>query len=203
MGGGGGPGGAHPLPLAGGQLLGGPCYHMLEVFQRPDDVPVWHSAVKDEPVDWDALFAGYVAAVDWPVAAFWREISAAYPDAVVLLSVRDAAEWWRSADQTIWEASRREPPPELASWHEMVLDLLSQRFTPRWDDRDGAMAAYEHHNDEVRATVPSDRLVEWRPGDGWAPICAALDLAVPDEPFPHVNSTADFRAMAGLDPPAT
>ena len=189
----------HSLQLALQQLLGDPCYHMIEVFEHPKHVPVWHAAVRGEPVDWDALFSGYVAAVDWPVAAFWSEISAANPDAVVLLSVRDAAAWWQSADQTIWEASRREPPPELAGWHEMVIDMLNLRFTPQWDDEQGAKAAYERHNADVRASVASDRLVEWRPSDGWAPICAALDLPVPDEPFPHVNSTADFRAMAGLD----
>jgi hypothetical protein len=193
----------HSLQLALQQLLGGPCYHMIEVFQHPDHVPVWHAAVNEEPVDWDALFADYVATVDWPGAAFWREISAAYPDAIVLLSVRDAAGWWQSADATIWEATRREQPPELAAWHDMVLDLFNKRFTPRWDDCEGGMAAYERHNAEVRATVASDRLVEWRPGDGWQPICAALDRPVPDEPFPHVNSTAEFRAMVGFDPPAT
>jgi Sulfotransferase domain len=42
--------------------------------------------------------------------------------------------------------------------------------------------------------VPAGRLVEWRPGDGWEPICTALRVAVPDEPFPHVNSTEEFRA---------
>ena len=61
------------------------------------------------------------------------------------------------------------------------------------------MAAYETHNDEVRASVPAGRLVEWRPGDGWDPLCAALGVAVPAEPFPHVNTSADFRANTGLD----
>src|SRR5438132_13248585 len=101
--------GTMSLKIALERLLGAPCYHMIEVFEHPEHVPVWHAAVRGEPVDWDALFAGYVAAVDWPVAAFWREISAANPDAVVLLSVRDAAAWWQSADQTNREASRREP----------------------------------------------------------------------------------------------
>jgi hypothetical protein len=195
--------GTHSLQLALQQLLGAPCYHMSEVFQHLEHVPVWHAAAKGQPVDWDAVLTGYVATVDWPGAAFWRELRALSPDAVVLLSVRDAAAWWNSADRTIWEATRRPPPPEFAAWHEMLLDLFNLRFTPEWDDREGAMAAYERHNDEVRASVPSDRLVEWRPGDGWAPICAALDVPVPGEPFPHVNSTTDFRAMAGFDQPLT
>jgi hypothetical protein len=83
----------------------------------------------------------------------------------------------------------------------MVLDLLSLRFTEEWREHDGAVAAYQQHIDDVRARVPADRLVEWRPGDGWEPLCAGLGVAVPDSPFPHVNTTGEFRAMTGLDAP--
>ena len=87
----------------------------------------------------------------------------------------------------------------MAEWHHMVMGML-ESFTPDWRDERAAIAAYEAHNAYVRATAPPERLVEWAPGDGWEPICRALGLPVPEEPFPHVNSTADFRAMAGLDP---
>jgi len=85
----------------------------------------------------------------------------------------------------------------------MIVGLLRSRFTEEWLDADAAMAAYERHNDEVRGTIPPDRLLEWRPGDGWEPLCTALGVRVPDEPFPHENKTADFRAMAGLDAEAS
>ena len=81
----------------------------------------------------------------------------------------------------------------------MIEGLIEQRFTPDWQERAGAIAAYEAHNAQVRAEAPPGRLVEWQPGDGWAPLCAALGLAEPSEPFPHLNSTSDFRAMTGLD----
>src|ERR1700752_3927418 len=84
--------GTHSLQLALQQLLDGPCYHMIEVFGRPDDIAVWHSAVNGDPPDWNAFLADYVAAVDWPACGFWREISAANPDAVILLSTRDSAD---------------------------------------------------------------------------------------------------------------
>jgi hypothetical protein len=192
--------GTHSLKLALEQLLGAPCYHMLEVFQHPEHVELWARAARGELDDWDEIFGGYAAAVDWPASAFWRELSDAQPEAVVLLSTRESADaWWRSADQTIWEAMRRDPGDEMRPWFTMVSDVLSTRFDERWDDRDAAMAAYERHNAEVRATVPGDRLVDWRPGDGWAPICDALGVAVPDTPFPHVNTTEEFRAMLGAD----
>jgi hypothetical protein len=81
----------------------------------------------------------------------------------------------------------------------MIKELFRSRFAGDTSDQAAAIAAYERHNEHVRATAPADRLVEWQPGDGWAPLCEALGVAIPDEPFPHVNTTAEFRAMVGLD----
>jgi hypothetical protein len=196
--------GTHSLKVALEQLLDAPCYHMLEVFGRPDDIPVWQRAVDDDPPAWTAFLAEFGAAVDWPVAAFWRELSAEFPDAVVLLSVRDADDWWISASRTIFEVINRGAEPDdpvFAAQLVMINSMLDRRFTPDWRDEASAKAAYEEHNESVRATIPADRLVEWHPGDDWGPICAALDVPVPDEPFPHVNTTSEFRAMAQLDEP--
>jgi hypothetical protein len=193
--------GTNSLKLALEQLLGGRCYHMIEVFGRPDDVPQWHAAARGENPDWDAVFDGYVAAVDWPAAAFWRAIAERYPDAIILLSTRaDAETWWRSADNTIFSAFRREAPPDMDAWAAMVQDVFRSTFTTDVNDRAAAVAAYEAHNADVRATAGA-RLVEWQPGDGWEPLCAALGVPVPDAPFPHVNTTDEFRAMAHLDEP--
>jgi len=184
------------------QLLGGRCYHMMETFGRPDDIPVWHRAVDGEMPEWHAFLADYTTAVDWPVAAFWRELSDAFPDAVVLLSTRPTDEWWTSANNTIFRISERVAPegePVAAAQLAMARDMLDKRFTPNWRDEAGAKAAYDAHNAEVRATIAASRLVEWHPGDGWGPLCDALDVPVPDSPFPHLNTTDDFRAMTGLD----
>jgi hypothetical protein len=195
--------GTHSLKLALEQLLGGPCYHMYEVMQHPDDIAVWQAAADGEAVDWHALFADYKAAVDWPEASFWREVADAYPDALVLLSVRPADKWWESANNTIWKVAQREAPeefpPMMKDQMRMVRTLLSKRFCENPFDEAEAKAAYERHNAEVRASVPADRLLVWEPGDGWEPICHALGRPVPDTPFPHVNTTTEFQAMLGLD----
>jgi len=194
--------GTRSLQLALEQLLGGRCYHMAEVFDQPGHVELWHRAVRGSLPDWGQMLAGYEAAVDWPASGFWRELSTAYPDAVVLLSVRESPEvWWKSASQTILHVTDRPPPPGMDAWFAMYLDFLRARFTSRWRDPKAAMAAYVRHNDAVRAEVPAGRLVEWQPGDGWEPICTALGLPVPTDPFPHLNTTAEFQAMAGWDPP--
>ena len=189
--------GTHSLKVALEQLLGGPCYHMFEVMTHPDHVAEWQLAADGGTPDWNRLFADYVAIVDWPAASFWREIAAQYPDAKVLLSTRPSDEWWKSANATIWEASRMEPPPDhpMAAQLRMVNTILVNRFTPDWNDEGASKAAYESHNAKVRAAVPADRLIEWQPGDGWGPICEGLGLPVPAEPFPHLNTTDEFRTM--------
>jgi hypothetical protein len=195
--------GTNSLRLALEQLLGAPCYHMMVVSDRPQDVDVWWAAVRGEMPDWSTFPAGFKALVDWPSTAFWRELAAAHPDALVLLSVRESAQaWWRSIERTLVPTMAAPVPadrPELARQRQMVRELVASTFTPDLADAESAMAAYERHNAEVRATVPADRLLEWQAGDGWEPICAALDLPVPSHPFPHTNTTADFRTMIGLD----
>jgi hypothetical protein len=192
--------GTHSLKLALESLLGGRCYHMVEVFENPPHFARWTALAMGEKVDLHALMDGYVATVDWPSAAFWPELAAAFPDAPILLSTRSsAASWWKSASETIF-APRPEPtPPPMR----MMLDaMLAARFTPDVRDAEKAMAAYEKHNAHVRATAPKERLVEWTPADGWGPICKALRVAVPDRPFPHSNTTAEFQArLASGGPP--
>ena len=172
-------------------LLGGPCYHMYEVFQHLDHVPMWHDAALDKPVDWDKLFAVYVAAVDWPVGAFWKEISQHYPDSIVVLSTRDPEKWWTSANETIFK-SISQISEEHKDWHEMIDAMMANRFTPDLTDKDACIAAFNRHNEEVRRLAPKNRFLEWQAGDGWEPLCRALNLPIPDEPFPHVNTKDEF-----------
>jgi hypothetical protein len=172
---------------------------MLEVFGHPEHIPEWQRAVHGETPDWDFIFDSYVAAVDWPVAAFYDQLMEVYPEAIVLLSCReDGEQWWGSANATIFQALDRvgETSP---GQKQMIYDLLDLRFTPEWREHDASVAAYVRHNAEVRRRVPAGRLVELRPGEGWPPLCQALGVSEPVEPFPHVNTTAEFRAMIGLD----
>ena len=186
--------GTKSLKLALEQLLGGPCYHMVEVFEHLEDVAVWRGALAGRSPDWADFLANYVAAVDWPASAFWLELAEANPDAPVLLSVRDDPEiWWRSADATILEVVRRDEYEDYEEWLALAHELFRKRIAREWDDPSVAMAAYERHNESVRAEVPPERLVEWRPGAGWEPLCRALDVPIPADPFPHVNSTLEWN----------
>jgi len=193
--------GTTSLKAALEELLGGRCYHMLEVRERDADPDIWGDAYEGRLPDWTTFFDGYAATVDWPAAPFWREMSEAFPDAPILLSVRDADDWWRSASNTIFVALATYFAPDAPAdgWTRMGRGMMTS-FTPGWRDEAAAKAAYLAYNDHVRATAPAHRLVEWRPEDGWGPLCRALGLEVPHRPFPHTNTTAEARAGLGLDP---
>ena len=94
--------GTHSLKIALEQLCGGTCHHMIEMFERPDQIAGWTAAIDGEPTDWNALLADFSAVVDFPGGLYWREIAAVNPDAPVLLSSRPAEDWYRSASNTIF-----------------------------------------------------------------------------------------------------
>jgi hypothetical protein len=175
-------------------LLGGPCHHMVELLTRPEQLGLWDRILRGDHTDWEGVFAGYRAAVDFTSACYFLELTTAYPHALVLLSLRDTEEWWESFRRTVVETLIDEPE-EGDPWERamtpvrtLTIDLLASRFTPEWTDENACKAAYERHNAAVRKTIPADRLLEWRAGDGWDPICDALGVPIPPEPFPTATS---------------
>ena len=159
---------------------------MREVFGT-DHVEMWRQAALGEMPDWTEVFTGYGAAVDWPVALFWEEIRESFPDALVILSTRDPAEWWESASKTIFAVHTPDP-----SFQEMVRALEEKRFAGDPQERDSAIAAFKSHNQSVIDSVPDDQLLVWEASEGWGPICEALDLPVPLEDFPFTNTREEW-----------
>ncbi|WP_104105217.1 sulfotransferase family protein [Nocardioides sp. 616] len=190
--------GTTSLRRALGQLLDAPVYHMSEALAHPEHAPTWVAAIHGEPPVWEEFLAGYAAGVDTPFSTCWRDLAAAYPQAPVLLSRRESAEvWHRSMEPTVLARTR----DTLAGGNpaDPLVALFGSIFTGVLGDLDDpaeVMAGYERHLARVRAEIAPERLVEWQPGDGWEPLCRALDVPVPDEPFPHENSTADYLLRA-------
>lgn len=185
----------------------GPCYHMLEIFASPERAGHWLEQTRSgsRSHDWDAIFDGYRATVDWPAAAFWRDLAKRYPEAKVLLSLRDADRWYDSVRDTIYHTLTQELPEDapqiFRDFHAMVYELVFERaFGGRLGDRAHAKRVFEAHNQAVIDAIAPERLLVYRPGDGWEPLCRFLDVPVPDEEFPHLNDTAEFRARIGLPP---
>jgi hypothetical protein len=175
----------------------GPCHHMLEVFSHPETADDWYAAAVGDRVDWPALLAGYRACVDWPSCAFWREISAAFPDAKVLLSVRDPERWYQSVYETIYAAishAKQSPDPAAQDRLRMADRIVFQHtFDGRFSDRAHAIGVFERHIEDVQKSLPSERLLVYEVSSGWTPLCNFLGLDEPEEDFPHANSRDAFQ----------
>jgi len=189
--------GTNSLKLALEQLGFGPCHHMFEVRDNPDQLPFWQAAATGNLPDWDEVFADYNSCVDWPSARFWREITSHYPQAKVLHTIRPEDSWLNSFYKTIYPVMRdhKDQGPgirreRLDMSHEIV---LNQVFDGRAGDRDHALKTYRAHNQAVMTTIASDRLLVYEIAQGWAPLCNFLGVPIPDTPMPHVNSTTQFQ----------
>ena len=173
-----------------------PCYHMVEVGRHPEHARAWAAAGRGEPTDWQALLGAYAAAVDWPAAAFWRELTACNPKARVILTVRDGAAWYASFRDTIVASTGDLAPPQDSPLR-MIYDLtreliLTGVFGGRAADEAYARAVYDAHNRAVTEYVAPERLLVFDLASGWEPLCAFLGRPVPPEPFPRVNTRAKF-----------
>jgi hypothetical protein len=191
----------------------GPCYHWVNVLADLDQVELWNRALDGEG-PWEEVFAGFHSTADWPGGYFYKELIEVYPDAKVLLSVRDPEAWERSMRETVWEFRHGDTlMPHLAQARARVdpgwLEYIRMLDRMLWQDHGtlagnhqephGMIDAFHRHNEAVRRNVPPERLLEWEVKDGWEPLCRFLEVDVPDAPFPNVNDKTTFidRVVGG------
>jgi hypothetical protein len=193
--------GTRSLKLALEGLGFAPCYHMDAVFEHPEHIALWHGAANGHLPDWASLFGKHRAGVDWPVAFFWRELMDAYPDAKVILTVRDAQSWYDSFYRTIYQVIKKpmSDDPVIVEHQQMSQRLILDRtFGGRFEDRHYAVKVYTRHNDAVQTEVPSDRLLVYEVAQGWSPLCGFWGMSIPQEPFPNSNDRDTFQESHGL-----
>lgn len=187
------------------EMLGfAPCHHMNVLMSRPTSLRAWERAADGTLTDWDEIYGEFLATCDFPHCAFYAELAEFYPDAKVVLTVRDPEEWYASAISTIFSPANqarhegRDPdhptsisPELLRAIRRSVGRVLDLRTV---NDKHAAIEAFERHNAQVKATIPADRLLVYEVGDGWDPLCEFLGVAVPSEPYPHTNTTREFQS---------
>ena len=189
--------------LAMEQLGFGPCYHMSEALHQPNHWPLWETAAAGGAVDWHDVFQGWGSTTDAPACHFYKELAAVYPDAKVLLSVRDPERWFASTQNTILSDA-------VVGFHAAggtlgMVNAVGWGTDPRLRDKAWLLDRYHRHNAEVVAAIPADRLLVYDVADGWEPLCHFLGRPIPDADFPRVNSTDEFKSMIAsrqLDPAA-
>jgi hypothetical protein len=182
------------------------CYHMMEMPLVPEHIPLWRAAAAGQSVDWESLFEGYQAAVDWPSCNFWRQQLQVFPEAKVILTRRDPEQWYSSVMHTIWLSSEQgrmdladaemtelvehEGRDRIKMVYELIWDGV---FGLRMEDKKHVMQCFERHNQSVINSVPAEQLLVIEPGDGWSPLCEFLEVEVPDAEYPRINSKGDFQ----------
>jgi len=188
------------------EMLGfGPCYHMVNVLTDLPLAEQWAEAM-DEQADWDAIFGENESTVDWPGSFYYRELAEAYPDASVVLSVRDPEAWEKSMLDTIWELfhghslmthlskAREVVDPEWRAFIQLMQRMwASQGVFSGAELRPGQLAeAISRYQEQVQRNIPADRLLVWSVQDGWEPLCRFLEVDVPQAQFPRLNDSKMF-----------
>ena len=199
--------GGTSLKAALEELGFGKCYNMREVIHHPEHARIWNALHQGKIINWRTLFQGYRAVVDWPACAFYQTLIQRYPEAKVILTVRDPERWYESALSTIYRVSdvhrtMWEDDPVMQSVCVMLENIVwSRTFHKKFEDKSHAIALFSQHIAQVKQTVSPERLLVYEVSMGWEPLCQFLTLSVPkDKPFPHLNDTAVFRRRWKLDP---
>ena len=186
------------------ELLGfGPCYHMIEVFDRPDDPDFWLGALNNRNIDWEDVFRDFQSTADAPACYFSEALFQHYPQAKYILTVRDAESWYDSFLATVYQAithPENAPDDQHRKVQAMAQTLLLDTMLEgRFEDRAAAINSYNRHNSLVRSLIPRSQLLEFEVAEGWPPLCEFLEVPIPKEPFPTSNSRAEFQERFSVE----
>ncbi len=187
------------------------CHHMKELFMEPDTLPYWQELRDKGTTDFETLFEGFRAAVDFPAYPFYNELMAQYPEAKVILTVRDFDRWYDSAYRTIWQVDPQGLRERLSLWYRRTTNPQVRKawecirffkdyfwkgtMQGRFLDRSFAKEVYDAHIEKVKADVPSDKLLVYDVKEGWEPLCSFLGTEAPKEDFPELNKKENFHEM--------
>lgn len=181
----------------------GPCYNSIELIRHPEHLPWWEAAL-DGIAEWAQVFAGYRVTLDWPGVHFWRELVDTYPNAKIILTVRDPRRWYSSVRNTFlsFSAPVRELPfladagmttEEMERFGRLMERIGEEGFGDRIQDEQAAIVEFERHIEQVCSYVPNQQLLVYEIARGWEPLCAFLEVDVPEgEPFPWLNDSKSF-----------
>src|SRR6476660_746873 len=186
-------------------------YHMKNLLVHPENLHYWATLKATGTTDWEGLYNGYEATVDFPCYPWYKEHMRQYPDAKVILSLRPFEKWYTSFYSTIWQA-QNPPESERAAMSERVASdprlqsvmkvmgfakqtINEEHFQCRFLDKEFMEKVFNEHNEEVKNYVPANKLLVFDVCEGWEPLCKFLEVPVPYEPLPHTNKKEDFQGM--------
>ncbi len=182
-----------------------PCHHMKEVLTSSEQIKWFEQISRGEPIDWNIVFSKFEAAVDWPSSAYYEELALYYPDAKVILSIRNAEKWHQSTLETIFSMSEKFPKwllwifPPACQWLDMVYRIIWDGiFDGRFEDHDHAVNVFLKHIEKVKSVIPAERLLVHEAKDGWEPLCHFLGKQIPDIAYPRFNERKKLKRVIYL-----
>merc|ERR1712013_817051 len=205
------------------QLLCGPCYHgSTPLVERPDHAHLWMYALDTGTlnINWaKQKLIGYKSGVDFPMAGWYKKFMVAYPDARVILTVRDPKKWYKS-DCFIMHILSTLAFNWPYSWFfsfsgsQFIREYVQKACGGFYDGKgklppgingkmnealnkgeQAAVKFFKEHIAEVCFQVPADKLLVFDVKEGWEPLCKFLDVPVPDTPFPNINNSTEVRRV--------
>jgi len=186
--------GTYSLKTALEQVGLGPCHHMERVAQNmPVQLPLWN-ALLENPTNFEAAYEGMQSAVDWPTAAFYKELYQHYPNAKFILTHRSKESWAESFGSTIYKllSDRENAPAPIQEWLNMVVKVIEKTGFSMGLDFEGLAERYEAHNKAVRELIPDGQLLVYQVKEGWEPLCKFLNVEAPTMDFPRTNNREEF-----------
>ena len=178
----------------------GPCHHMKEVMLNNDQTEWFLQASNGIEVDWHEVFNKYSSAVDWPAAAYYKELANSFPEAKIILGTRDPDAWYESVSNTIFRVI-----PNFPKWirfifprSNKVLNMIEKtvwqgEFSGQFEDKKSAIQVFNQRIETIKKVFPPERLLIHRSKDGWEPLCEFLDVEIPETPYPWLNDSTKIK----------
>ena len=185
-----------------------PSYHMQNILLNKQDAKKWHDLIFNDQknYDWENIYKGYGACLDFPSCNYYKELMEFYPDAKVILNLRDDKSWvksWNVLNNKILKSFTFRFIAKLPNTsfklqkdihNEMILGPRGAFQNAKTDEE--KMKRFNEWNQSVIDNVPKDRLLIYKASEGWEPICKFLNVDVPDIPFPYKNKTKNMGRMS-------
>jgi hypothetical protein len=149
------------------------------------------------------LMRGYAATFGSPTCCLVPELLAAFPQAKLILHVRSSDEaWYKSFSSSIgldfetgtWQARLYRFLTFSIRWmhpHHRLCDHMAEYWREEYGDIGPRM--HSAHNRRMKELVPKEKLLVYDVKQGWAPLCAFLNVPVPEAPFPRVNDSKQMQ----------
>lgn len=183
------------------RILGYKVYDFPEHFDL--HVDEWLAMYRGEKTpDFVTMYEGVDAVTDLPPAFWYEELLQAFPDARVILTVRDSDEVWmqslvnnrRQLQGQIRFFMLASLATLLSAKVRKVRNLVRMEVVAAYGAANAIASLYKkkykEHNERVQAVIPKEKLLVFNVKQGWDPLCEFLGVDVPSQEFPRANAAS-------------